>query len=81
MTSMRMVAVLLLVAACKSTPPPTITELADQLCTCKDAACRDVVAAKVQKLMGEMSPEQLEAHVRDIERIDSCTKSIPKETR
>jgi hypothetical protein len=81
MTMMRIVAVLLLVAACKSTAPRTITELADQMCSCKDAACRDDVAAKVQKLMGEMSPEQLEAHVKEVERIDTCTKSIPKETR
>jgi hypothetical protein len=78
---MRFVLALLVVAACKDKAPPTITDLADQMCACKDAACRDEVAVKVVRLSSELSPEQIEAHVKDVERIDSCAKSIATETR
>jgi hypothetical protein len=75
MTAMRFAVVLLLVAGCKD-KAPTIGDFADQMCACKDAACRDELLPRIYDLMSTMTEEQLAANDKAMKRIEACEKSL-----
>lgn len=89
MSTMRILAVLLVVACSRDVPePPPIVEhtraLANEMCGCTTRACADAVAKKwTEPLAGtqDLREIDLEQLLAQSKRYDRCLESITKEPR